>query len=94
MPLVLSRLQAGCGCTTPVADKTVLQPGESGTITVKFNPSGKSKKQDKKVTIFSNSVPKQLERNSTPIRVEFHVVVLNTKFKALCPTIGKCIVQH
>jgi len=56
MPLVLSRLQAGCGCTTPVADKTVLQPGESGTITVTFNPSGKSKKQDKKVTIFSNSV--------------------------------------
>lgn len=56
MPLVLTRLQAGCGCTTPVADKTVLQPGESGTITVTFNPSGKSKKQDKKVTIFSNSV--------------------------------------
>ena len=55
-PLVLTRLQAGCGCTTPVADKTVLQPGESGTITVTFNPSGKSKKQDKKVTIFSNSV--------------------------------------
>jgi hypothetical protein len=43
MPLVLTRLQAGCGCTTPVADKTVLQPGESGTITVTFNPAGKSK---------------------------------------------------
>jgi hypothetical protein len=39
-----------------VADKTILQPGESGTITVTFNPRGKSKKQDKKVTIFSNSV--------------------------------------
>ena len=46
MPLVLTRLQAGCGCTTPVADKTVLQPGESGTITVTFNPSGKSKKHE------------------------------------------------
>lgn len=55
-PLVLSKLQAGCGCTTPVADKTILQPGESGTITVIFNPKGKSKKQDKKVTIFSNAV--------------------------------------
>ena len=40
--LVLNRLQAGCGCTTPKADKTVLQPGESGTITVTFDPSGKS----------------------------------------------------
>jgi hypothetical protein len=54
--LVLSRLQAGCGCTTPVADKTILQPGESGTITVTFDPKGKEGKQDKKVTIFSNSV--------------------------------------
>ena len=53
--LVLSRLQAGCGCTTPIADKTILQPGESGTITVTFDPKGKEKKQDKKVTIFSNS---------------------------------------
>lgn len=53
--LVLSRLQAGCGCTTPVADKTILQPGESGTITVTFDPKGKENKQDKKVTIFSNS---------------------------------------
>ncbi len=54
--LVLSRLQAGCGCTTPVADKTILQPGESGTISVTFDPKGKDGKQDKKVTIFSNSV--------------------------------------
>ena len=53
--LVLSRLQAGCGCTTPIADKTILQPGESGTITVTFDPKGKENKQDKKVTIFSNS---------------------------------------
>ncbi|MBC8200932.1 MAG: DUF1573 domain-containing protein [Planctomycetes bacterium] len=53
--LVLSRLQAGCGCTTPIADKTILQPGESGTITVTFDPKGKAGKQDKKVTIFSNS---------------------------------------
>jgi len=54
--LVLNRLQAGCGCTVPVADKTVLKPGESGTITVTYNPSGKSGKEDKKISIFSNSV--------------------------------------
>jgi hypothetical protein len=53
--LVISRMKAGCGCTTPVADKTVLQPGEESVIRVQFNPKGKSKKQDKKVTIFSNS---------------------------------------
>ena len=53
--LVITRMKAGCGCTTPVADKTVLQPGEQSVIRVQFDPVGKSKKQDKKVTIFSNA---------------------------------------
>ncbi|MBC8203564.1 MAG: DUF1573 domain-containing protein [Planctomycetes bacterium] len=53
--LIISRMKAGCGCTTPVADKTILQPGEESLIRVQFNPKGKSKKQDKKVTIFSNA---------------------------------------
>ena len=53
--LVLKQLKAGCGCTVPVADKTVLKPGESGTITVTFDPKGKSNKEDKKVTIISNA---------------------------------------
>ena len=53
--LVISRMKAGCGCTTPVADKTVLKPGEKSLIRVQFNPKGKANKQDKKVTIFSNS---------------------------------------
>ncbi len=54
-PLVITRMKAGCGCTTPVADKTVIQPGEQGTITVTFDPKGKQRKQDKKVTIYTNS---------------------------------------
>jgi len=53
--LVITRMKAGCGCTTPVADKTVIQPGEQGTITVTFDPRGKQRKQDKKVTIYTNS---------------------------------------
>ena len=53
--LVITRMKAGCGCTTPVADKTVIQPGESGTITVTFDPRGKQRKQDKKITIYTNS---------------------------------------
>ncbi len=53
--LVINRLQAGCGCTTPKAKKTVLKPQETSTIEVTFDPKGKSNKQDKKVTIFSNA---------------------------------------
>ncbi len=52
--LVIRDMKAGCGCTKPVADKKILQPGERSIIRVRFDPKGKSKKQDKKVTIFSN----------------------------------------
>ncbi|MDP6541752.1 MAG: DUF1573 domain-containing protein [Phycisphaerales bacterium] len=53
--LVIKRMHAGCGCTSPVADKTILKPGEQSIIRVKFDPTHKSKKQDKKVTILSNA---------------------------------------
>jgi hypothetical protein len=53
--LVIKDMKAGCGCTKPVADKKILQPGEQSIIRVRFDPKGKSKKQDKKVTIFSNA---------------------------------------
>ena len=80
--LVLNRLQAGCGCTTPKADKTVLQPGESGTITVTFDPSGKSNKQDKKVTIFSNAISEPEKAFWIRSYVK-QFVKINNKFLAL-----------
>jgi len=33
-PLVVSRVQASCGCTTPTWTRQPIEPGKSGSITV------------------------------------------------------------
>lgn len=81
-PLRISRTTAGCGCTTPVADRTLLQPGETGTITVTFDPAGRARTQDKKVTIFSNAIntPEQVLMIRSVVRP---FVEVNPKFVQL-----------
>jgi hypothetical protein len=36
-PLLLTRVQATCGCTTPTWPKEPIKPGDKGTIVVKYN---------------------------------------------------------
>ncbi|MDX9910234.1 MAG: DUF1573 domain-containing protein [Phycisphaerales bacterium] len=47
-------LRASCGCTQPSINKNVLQPGESATIAVVFNPANKRGTTDTRVTILSD----------------------------------------
>lgn len=54
-PLVLSNVKASCGCTTPTWTRTPLEPGETGTITVTYNPNGRPGRFQKTVTITSNA---------------------------------------
>jgi len=58
-PLILSDVQAGCGCTTPKFDKKPVNPGEKGTIEIGFNSSGQKGVQHKIITVFSNAQPGQ-----------------------------------
>lgn len=39
--LTITRMQAHCGCTVPELEKTVYEPGESGEISVTYDPTGK-----------------------------------------------------
>ncbi len=55
-PLVISNIITTCGCTAPTWPKDPVQPGEKGEIKVVFNSIGKIGKQNKVITIFSNSV--------------------------------------
>ena len=43
--------RASCGCTTPTFTKTPIAPGDTGTVTVKFNPTGRPGRFSKSVTI-------------------------------------------
>jgi hypothetical protein len=54
--LVISNIVTTCGCTAPTWPKDPLQPGEKGEIKVAFNSTGKIGKQNKVITILSNSV--------------------------------------
>ncbi|WP_026235990.1 DUF1573 domain-containing protein [Echinicola pacifica] len=56
-PLVISNVQASCGCTTPAWSKTPVKPGEDGFIKVKFNSANKSGAQSPTVTITANTSP-------------------------------------
>lgn len=53
-PLVLSNVKASCGCTTPSYTKTPVEPGQTGNISVTYNPNGRPGKFQKTVTVTSN----------------------------------------
>lgn len=53
-PLELQQPTGSCGCTVPRLDKLVYQPGESGTISVTYNPHNRNGAQHTVVTVRSN----------------------------------------
>jgi hypothetical protein len=56
-PLVLTNVEVTCGCTTPKGwPRDPIAPGSTGELTVAFNSTGKSGKQNKVITVTSNSV--------------------------------------
>lgn len=56
-PLIITNVQVTCGCTTPKGwPKDPIAPGQKSSITVAFNSAGKIGKQNKVVTVVSNSV--------------------------------------
>ncbi len=55
-PLILTNVQASCGCTTPEYSKTPIAPGEQGLVKVVFNSAGQPGKQHKIVTVTSNAL--------------------------------------
>jgi hypothetical protein len=54
-PLVLTNVRASCGCTTPKWTHEPIEPGQKGTITVTYNPSGRPGRFQKTVTVTSNA---------------------------------------
>ncbi len=52
--LLIRKVKASCGCTAINPKKSVLVPGESTEITAIFDPTGKSGRQNKSVTVISN----------------------------------------
>lgn len=53
-PIVLSGVQASCGCTTPTWTKEPVLPGKMGKITATYNTQGRPGNFVKTITINSN----------------------------------------
>jgi hypothetical protein len=52
--LVLTRVKASCGCTTPSWSQEPIPPGKEGFIDVEFNSAGKKGMQNKTITVTGN----------------------------------------
>ncbi|MFK7947087.1 MAG: DUF1573 domain-containing protein [Saprospiraceae bacterium] len=56
--LIIKDAEASCGCTTPTYPFVPIKPGESGTISVTFNSTGKMGTQRPNITVTSNAYPR------------------------------------
>lgn len=64
-PLIISNAKGSCGCTVPNWPKDPIEPGESGSIDVTFNSSGRTGKQNKAITLTANTNPSRKVINIT-----------------------------
>ena len=54
-PLVIGRVQPGCGCTVADYPKTPIAPGAEGEIKAEFNSQGREGVQNKSISVFANT---------------------------------------
>jgi hypothetical protein len=53
-PLVISQVQASCGCTKPEWTQIPVDPGQEGYIIITFNPRGRLGNFNKSATVYTN----------------------------------------
>ena len=58
--LLITSVEAGCGCTSPDWNREPLKPGDKEQLKVVFNASGRSGSQLKSVTVVSNALTPRL----------------------------------
>ncbi len=67
--LVLSKVDAPCGCTSPTWTREPIPPGETGFVEVLFNSRNRSGEQVQSVRVYSNTQP-----NYTDLVIRCNVV--------------------
>ena len=58
-PLLIVKAQAGCGCTAITYTEEPVQPGDTASVGITYNPSGRPGKFTKQVLIFTNTMPRR-----------------------------------
>jgi len=79
-PLVLHKVNASCGCTTPTWTKRPIPPGGKGEIKVVFNPANRPGNFNKTITVASNA-----ENASVVLRITGKVLEREKTVKDIYP---------
>ncbi len=53
-PLILSNVQASCGCTSPKWPREAIAPGATAVVTAEYNSSGRPGNFTKNIFVYSN----------------------------------------
>ncbi|HBG42455.1 MAG TPA: hypothetical protein DDZ96_00735 [Porphyromonadaceae bacterium] len=53
-PLIIQRVSASCGCTTPGYTKEPVLPGKDGEITAKYSTTARPGTFNKTITVYTN----------------------------------------
>lgn len=53
-PLIIQRVSASCGCTTPSYTREPVLPGKKGTISAKYSTVGRPGTFNKTITVYTN----------------------------------------
>ena len=93
-PLQIFKAYSTCGCTMPKLPKTLLQPGESTTLTVQLDTSMKQDEVTKTVDVSSDDPDRPLVILSLSMRVENRHKALAERSKAKFLTDEKCTNCH
>lgn len=88
-PLILNKVTASCGCTSPTWTKEPVPPGGGGSIKVAYNPKNRPNKFNKSITVYSNASQKvvalRITGNVIPkprtIEDDFPFLIGNIRFK-------------
>ena len=60
IPLVINRVSASCGCTSPAWSREPIIPGGKGFVEAIYNPKNRPGKFSKSLTVFSNAAKKAI----------------------------------
>lgn len=75
LPLIISRVQPSCGCTSPEWTREPVMPGKLGSINVKFDPKGRPGPFTKTIAVYSNA-----ENKNVVLKIKGYVNVKNDPF--------------
>lgn len=75
----IKEIREGCGCTTALADKEIILPGDTALLKITYNPLGRPGEFNRKIKIFLSDTPVP-EEIVIKGRVKASVATLNNLF--------------